>query len=204
MMTPDFLPGDHFLGDHFLWGTHMKVPLPPPSGLVSGCPKIPSPISRVGGAGSSPCTQVFFPFRKAVWNRAVLCSHSTWLKNVRNVELYFPPPSLPAFSFLTLLSELVQMGVFYPVVWFFGPGGGGVRPSGCGRPAPGVCACVRSEQLSPPLSLCFPVACSMPRFKLKQAGEEENSLISEWRMRKRLAGGGGHASSREEAVIHYL
>lgn len=49
MMTPDFLPGDHFLGDHFLWGTHMKVPLPPPSGLVSGCPKIPSPISRVGG-----------------------------------------------------------------------------------------------------------------------------------------------------------
>lgn len=81
------------------------------------------------------------------------------------------------------------MGVFYPVVWFFGPGGGGVRPSGCGRPARGVCACVRSEQPSPPLSLCFPVACSVPRFKLKQAGEEEDFLISEWRMRRRLTGG---------------
>lgn len=32
----------------------MKVPLPPPSGLVLGCPKIPSLISRVGGGQVLP------------------------------------------------------------------------------------------------------------------------------------------------------
>lgn len=48
MMTPDFLPGDHFL-----WGTHTKVPLPLPPGLVLGRPKIPSPISKAGGRFSA-------------------------------------------------------------------------------------------------------------------------------------------------------
>lgn len=47
-MTPDFLPGDHFL-----WGTHMKVPLPLPPGLVLGHPKIPCPISKAGGRFSA-------------------------------------------------------------------------------------------------------------------------------------------------------
>lgn len=75
--------------------------LSPPFDLVLGHPEIPSPISK---AGSFPQNSGFLSVLQAVWNRAVLCSHSTWLKNVRNVELYFPPPSLPAFSFLTLLS----------------------------------------------------------------------------------------------------
>lgn len=94
--------------------THERGPLPPPFGLVLGHPKVPPPISKAGARYFS-LDPGFLSVSQAVWNRAVLCGHSTWLKNVRNVELYFPPPSLPAFSFLTLLSgEVVQGGVSPP------------------------------------------------------------------------------------------
>lgn len=36
----------------------------------------------------------------SVWNRVVVCRHCTWLKNVRNVELYSPPSFLSSFLFL--------------------------------------------------------------------------------------------------------
>ena len=70
-----------------------RVPLPPPSGSVLNLPEIPSPIfeARVGGTVSSPLSPGFLSILRAVWNRAVLCSLGTRLKNVRNVELYFPP-----------------------------------------------------------------------------------------------------------------
>lgn len=92
----------------------------------------------------------FSPVLQALWNRAVLCSHSTWLKNVRNVELYFPPPSFPAFSFLTLLLEKWLTGeVFLPQ---FSPSvllrlGGG--PCRARVSSWGVCGSVRKQPSLP-------------------------------------------------------
>lgn len=170
------------LGSLPLVDTHEREPLPPPFHLVLGYAKISFPISKVGGR--------FFPLNsgslsvpQAVWNRAVLCSHSTWLKNVRNVELYFPPSFLSSFLFLnSAFGRSGARGVFCSIVWSFSVVSGGVppdHPSGCGQTA-GVCVCVRFEsRLSPhPVSLHFPVSRSVPRFKLKQAGKEGNSLAN--------------------------
>lgn len=84
------------------WEHIRKGDFPSSFGVVLGHPKVP-PLSKAEGR-FFPQNSGFLSVLQAVWNRAVLCSHSTWLKNVRNVELYFPLPSLPAFSFLTLLS----------------------------------------------------------------------------------------------------
>lgn len=102
-----FLP----LGSLPFGNTHERVNLPLLFDLVLGHAKIPSPISKLGGRFFT-LNSGFPSVLQAVWNRAVMCSHSTWLKNVRNVELYFPPPSLPAFSFLTLFSGEVVQGEF--------------------------------------------------------------------------------------------